>query len=485
MSERMDVDPSRKGKDPQASGSGGTALRTGRGDPLGNTLPRWVSKETHKIKNGAVTLYALGDSHLRKGHNFPEAYAEARAAGATDQRFSAINRKLTWERPGSKFAEGYRLDEAYTKQLLDLIEDHRGRATAFFLSVGTNELREAKEKREKTVDKLMERFRTIMKKIMDTPGTVLFILEPIPCCEGIEDARDRLDSELDTECRKNRKVRYVTLTHGDEPEITKIEGMFYQEEFWEDTKHLNKKGAELLVKRLIKVQGKVDSSLFLMDPEAREKRPPIRKGPLEPQNHQGHGPQEQPYYKNQDPPGSFKPKMTGPPNRSGERTDSGWKKPRPHPFEGQAASRGPIHRRLGYFTTKYEGLPSHEHRARAEKAPLRDPRLNTAYYHEKRMAANSAYDAAIDAAKIAYDATLKKIDEAEKERKPVEGEEEIEPPTPYCRPYEEPRHYDQGPGGPGGFGGFGQFCGYGAPGPFGNMPPPMMFYGYPYIPPQK
>jgi lysophospholipase L1-like esterase len=486
MSEKMEVDPSRKGKDPQPSGSRGTALRT----ETGKSLPRGVSKETHKIKNGAIALYALGDSHLRKGHYFPEAYAEARAAGRTDQRFSAVNRKLTWEREGSRFADGYRLDEAYYKQILDLIEDNRGRATAFFLSAGTNDLRAAKESGlEEEVDALMGRFKALMRKIMETPGTVLCILEPIPCSRGIQEARDRLDTELEAECRRHKKVRYIGLTHGENPEIIKINGAFHQDQFWEDDIHLNETGAKLIVKQLIRALGKMDSEFFLMDRDARAIRPPIKRGPPGPPQFQPeHEPQGPSYYKNHDQPRSFKPKMTGPPNRSGEQADHSWKKPRTHPFEDQATSRGSVHRRLGYFTSKDEGLPSYEHRARAEKAPLHDPRLNRAYYCERRTAAMKAYETATDAAKAVYDAAIKKIDEAEKERKPVEEEEVIEPPTPYCRPYEEPRYDGQGPGGPGGFGSFGSFGGfggYGTPGPFGNMPPPMMFYGYPYIPPRK
>jgi lysophospholipase L1-like esterase len=481
MSERMDTSPG--GSQPQPSTTRGKILR-----PKGVPLPRGVSKETHKVKKGAIALYALGDSHLRKGHHFPEAYAEARADGKTDKRFSAVNRKLTWEREGSRFADGYRLDEPYYKQLLDLIEDHRGRASVFFLSAGTNDLRAAdEEKRDKEVDALMGRYRALMRKIMETPGTVLLILEPIPCSRGIQEARDRLDSELEEECRRHEKVRYIGLTHGENPEIVKINGAFHQDQFWEDDLHMNEKGAKLIVKQLIKALGKLDSEFFLMDRDAREIRPPIKRGPPGPPQ-QEQEPQGSPYYKNHDQPRSFKPKMTGPPNRSGEKADHGWKRPRTHPFENQTASRGSVHKRLGYFTTGYEGQPSHEHRARAEKAPLEDPRLNRAYYEGKRTAATTAYDAAIDAAKKAYDAEIRKIDDAEKGRKPVEDEEVIEPPTPYCRPFEEPRRYDQGPGGPGGFGGYGGFQGfggYGAPGPFGNMPPPMMFYGYPYIPPQK
>jgi lysophospholipase L1-like esterase len=485
MSERMDVDPSRKGKEPQPSSSRGIALRT----ESGKSLPRGVSKETHKIKNGAIALYALGDSHLRKGHHFPEAYAEARAAGRTDQRFSAVNRKLTWEREGSKFADGYRLDEAYYKQILDLIENHRGKASAFFLSAGTNDLRAAEEeKREEEVDKLMAKFKAIMRKIMETPGTVLFLLEPSPCNRGVQEARDRLDAELEEECRRHPRVRYVGLTHGENPGVVKINGSFHQDQFWEDDLHMNEQGAKLIARSLVHAQGRLDSEFFLVDRDAREVRPLIRRGqPGQPQQQQDYAPPRQKQNKNQDPSGSFKPKMTGPPNRYGDSAEPSWKKPRPHPFEGQAASRGSVHRRLGYFTTRNEGSPSDRSRSQPEKTPLHDPRLNRAYYCERRTAAMKAYEAATDAAKATYDAAIKKIDDAENDRKPVE-EEEIEPPTPYCRPFEEPRRYDQGPGGPGGFGGYGGFSGfggYGAPGPYGNMPPPMMFYGYPYIPPQK
>jgi lysophospholipase L1-like esterase len=479
MNEKMDTGSSEGGSNPQPSGSGGK-------DPQPNKykevpLPPGVCKERYKIKNGAVALYALGDSHLRKGSHFPKLYAEARASGDTDGRFSAINRQRHWESEDSEYESGYCLTEAYLAQVMDLVERNRGRATTYFLSIGTNDLRDAKrDGKEKEVDRLMERFRTLMNKIMATPGAVLFVLEPIPCTKGIEEERDQLDQELESECRKHRRVRYVTLSHGEKPDLVKENGSFYREHHWRDAVHFNAKGTTFVVQALIRAQKGTDSEAFLVDKKARELRgAAARHDDAQGRYQAGPGPYQPKGWRPQGPPpskdwGQSRPwqnERRDSAGRHGPQSGRVEKTYRPQAFRGQAAPQGSIHRRIGYFTA-----PEKQQAPRNDKSPprrptLKDPRLNEAYYHARRMAA-----------KAAYDEKIKEIDRAEQDGRPLEDEKAVEPPTPYCRPFQDQQRDDRDPGGSGGYG---HFMGYGQPGPMGPYGPlqPIIIYPYPHPPP--
>jgi hypothetical protein len=478
MSENMDTGPSGSGGDPRPSGSRGS-------DPQPKNykevpLPPGVCKERYKIKNGAIALYALGDSHLRKGSQFPKLYAEARANGETDARFSAINRKLLWEAEDSKYESGYCLTEAYLAQIMELMESNRGRASAYLLSIGTNDLRDAKKEGKKNeVEELMGRFRTLMDKTMETPGAVLLILEPIPCDKGIGEERDELDRELDAECRKYRRVRYLTITHGEKPDLIKKNGVFYQEQYWRDSIHFNAKGSAFVVQAVIRNLRGIDSEFFLMDKQARQIRGAAARHDQAQGRYQEQGPYQPKGWRPQGPPPSggkgqqrpWQSERKSPPRYPGPQSGRVEKTYRPQAFRGQAAPQGSIHRRLGYFTAPEKQSPPRHNKSPPRQAPLRDPRLNEAYYHAGRMAA-----------KAAYDEKIKEIDRAEQDGRPLEDERAAEPPTPYCRPFQDQPRDDRDPGGSGGYG---HFMGYGQPGPMGPYGPlqPIIIYPYPHPPP--
>jgi lysophospholipase L1-like esterase len=480
MSEKMDTGPSGSGGDPRPSGSGGSDPQHKKYKEV--PLPPGVCKERYKIKNGAIALYALGDSHLRKGSFFPKLYADARAGEETDPRFSALNRQLHWETDDSKYESGYRLSEAYLAQLLELVESKKGKATAYFLSIGTNDLREAKRNGEKDeVEKLMERFRTLMYKIMETPGAALLVLEPIPCNKGIEEERDRLDQELEAECRRHRKIRYVTLSHGEKPDLIKKDGSFHQDKHWKDQIHFNAKGSSFVVQALIRNQKGMDSEFFLADKSARELRGTAARHDLA----QGRYPEQGPYqprgWRPQGPPPSggkgqqrpWQSERRSPPRHPGPQSGRVEKTYRPQAFRGQAAPQGSIHRRLGYFTAPENRSAHRNDKSPPRRPTLKDPRLNEAYYHAGRMAAKAAYDAKIE-----------EIDRAEQDGRPLEDEKAAEPPTPYCRPFQDQPRDDRDPGGPGGHG---HFLGYGQQGPWGpyGALQPIILYQYPPPPPPQ
>jgi hypothetical protein len=365
--------------------------------------------------------------------------------------------------------------------VLGLIEKKKGEATAYILSIGTNDLREAKrDGREKEVERLMEHFRTLMYKIMTTPGAVLFMLEPIPCAKGIEEERDKLDQELESECRKHRKVRYVTLSHGEKPDLVKTNGSFYKEHHWKDSIHFNAKGTTFVVQALIRAQRETSSEFFLADKRARELRGAAARHDLAQGRYQGgQGPYQPQGWRQQGPPpsrdrGQSRPwqnREKGPAGHFGPQSGRVEKTPRPQAFRGQAAPQGSIHRRLGYFTAPEKQQAPRNDKSPPRKAPLRDPRLNEAYYHEGRMAA-----------KAAYDAKIAEIDRAQQDGRPFEDDKTAAPPTPYCRPYQDQPRDDRDQGGSGGYG---QFLGYGQQGPMGPYGPlqPIILYQYPHPPP--
>ena len=209
--DRMDTDPA-------PGGSSATPPDAGQKGPTpGPSKLVKASPKRHKIKDGGVTFYVLGDSHLRDQHGFPGSYAFSRAAGTIDRRLSAINRIVGEGSDQPEPERGYTLTEAYLAKVLGLVEMNSGKAVVYFLSVGTNDLREVKkatvDDRKVKIDDLMTRFGKLMTKVDETPGAALFVLEPIPCNRGIQKDRDQLDQLLESEVQKHEGP----LRHPDAP----------------------------------------------------------------------------------------------------------------------------------------------------------------------------------------------------------------------------------------------------------------------------
>lgn len=402
--------------DPAPGGSSATPPDAGQKGPTPgpSKLVRATSK-THKVKDGGVTLYVLGDSHLRDQHGFPGSYAYTRTAGNIDRRLSAINRMIGEGKGQPILERGYTLTEQYLQKVLELVEKNREKAVVYFLSVGTNDLRDAKEATDVdpkvTVDDLLARFRTLMTKVSETPGAALFILEPIPCNRGIQEYRDQLDQQLESEIQRHERVRYVTLTHGPRPFVPRgPDGLYHSRALWQDDLHLNKIGARLIVRAFNSTMNQLGSEVFRVDPAALEPKslpggaPPARK-PL----------------------GSRFEK--GP---SGIRTLRGGRVGKASGKLMQGAPRGPLFsakRRLGP-PPEGKGLPPSEPQATQASAPRSGPPAD--YYQRRRDELYAIFSAAMNA-----------INGAEKEGLLVE-EGTVVVPTSVCRPH----GYPPGPGGP-------------------------------------
>lgn len=238
-----------------------------------------ATMESHKIRDGAIKVLALGDSHLREKHHFPGLYEQAQKEKKMDPRYGPLERMTAWEEKDSGFAPGYLLNEEYKGQVLDLIEERRGKATAFIISLGTNDIRENYEKT--TVRDLLKRYQAIVNKVKETPGVALLIVEPIPCNKVAPGYRNWLDRELMTMCHQDEKLRYVTLSRGKEPALTEVDGRLWQKKLWEDQIHLNKEGAKYLIKAVLNGLNQIRSETFLVDPKAREPRKNWRKRAVE------------------------------------------------------------------------------------------------------------------------------------------------------------------------------------------------------------
>jgi len=221
---------------------------------------------THKVKDEGVTLWILGDSHLRGNHHFPALYLAAKREEKTDPRFGKPKRKTDWEDKERGFAEGFFMDEAYKGQVLDLVESSRGKATAILLSTGTNNIRVVA--RETEAQAVVQRVSAIIQKVQETPGVFLYLLEPVPHKKEVGGIREYLSKGLAAACGGHAKVRWISLTTG----AGAVFPQGYQPEFWADDWHLNREGAALLLTAFIKATRGTRSDYFLVDPEARVPR---------------------------------------------------------------------------------------------------------------------------------------------------------------------------------------------------------------------
>lgn len=241
-------------------------------EPINLTQPNTgeeANNLTHRVKDRAVTLWVLGDSHLRRRHHFPGLYGQALRDGKPDPRFGPPKRKTEWEDGKRGFAPGLHMDEAYKGQVLDLVESSRGKATAILLSIGTNNICDVPEKSE--VQLVVQRIRAILQKVQETPGVFLYLLDPIPYQRELNGVRELLSRDLAAECELYSKARWICLSTGKKAALPE-----YSPELWEDPRHLNREGAARVLTAFLRAQRGTGSDHFLVDPAAREPRPKER-----------------------------------------------------------------------------------------------------------------------------------------------------------------------------------------------------------------
>jgi hypothetical protein len=409
MNEPMDQGPPEGGAEPHPSGSGGS-------NPAKGKTPLAKSKVgSGRVKDGAVAFWGLGDSHLRRKHGFPDAYELARANEEMDRRLSALNRKEVWERDGKGYDQGFRLSRAYYGQILDLIDEQRGKAVAYFISVGTNDLRQEaateKEKGER-MDEILLRYRGLMTKVMETPGAALLVLEPVPCATGIQSYRDQLHQRLKAECEKHEKVKYVGLTGEESPLVRGSDGSYHSPDYWWDEVHLNRKeGAGLIVKALARTVSKLKDDIFLADPQARDQNPssPTRR--------------------------TQRPRVQAPEGVRGTRGGKVEKAPKKLGMGRTLAPRPSAFDRLDSFGRRGRGKPSNGKGAGTSGATRTRSGPGLDYYQRRRQAALKLCQdtmAMIDAA----ERNGEWLDEDEAGDREEDEDEVVElPPPPTCRPY--------------------------------------------------
>jgi len=245
------------------------------GNEAGQETSRKDESKSYKVRENSVRLILLGDSHLREAHFVPKVYAQRRREKLTDPRMGKVERMDKWESKDAPWADGYHLTSEYAAQIRDLIKDCRNQATALVLSIGTNDLR--RNPCMGTVDHLVEGLRTILQQLQEIPGVVLYLLSPIPCSTGVDQLRDQLQEkmwELIQEFHKATEGRafFINLTREKDPLIAKRKGQYHCNKYWADNKHLNKRGAELLVDELIRVQGMTASRHFMADEDVWERK---------------------------------------------------------------------------------------------------------------------------------------------------------------------------------------------------------------------
>ena len=223
-----------------------------------------ISTDTHKIRDGAIDVLLVGDSHLRFHHHFPEAFEVAKGHENTvNKRFGVARRREDWEEPTSRFKKGFTFEPEYLEQLLGLAEERRGKATAIVISLGTNDIRDAAN--HDTVDALLESYKKLIQKVEETPAVVLYVVGPIPCDQGVDPFRQRFGDQLAALCfthnRATRKVAYVDPLK----RIPMMDGKYHRSELWDDELHLNKDGMWRVVEEFLVTIEQTSSELFLAD----------------------------------------------------------------------------------------------------------------------------------------------------------------------------------------------------------------------------
>jgi len=421
MSEPMDQGMPEGEPGPQPSGSGGTVPVKGTVSLLETT------NKYFQVKEAAVTFWVLGDSHLRRKSGFPDAYEKAKKTGLISSQFGALKRKKEWEADGKGFDQGFRLTGAYYGQVLNLIDENRGRASAYFLSIGSNDLRQEADvvERGKVVDDLMMRFRALMAKVMETPGAALFILEPVPCNRGVQMHRDQLHQRLADEVNRHDKVKYVVLTDGHGPLVKGADGSYHQSAYWKDNLHLNHQGIDLVVKALARAMGEISGDVFLVDKQARAPKP--KQG--------GNSPA---------PPVPGKPDAGGPEGFRGTKAGKVAKAKGEPKAKGSSAKRTGIFSRLGKQIQE-KGQPSKGSASQESNPPIAKTSPGIQYYQDRRTAAMALYQETINRINAAELVGARLSDD--------DGDDEDEvvelppPPTPTCKPFRGGRGGRGGQGG--------------------------------------
>ena len=191
-----------------------------------------------------VVVHLWGDSHLTKRHPVPRLLKERLEAGQFG-RYQVD--------PVIHAVSGQKLDKAYVEQMRGYIKKHDGRPMCHVLQIGSNDLWDRPT--EATVEGVLAFVRDVANKVLESRTSALVLTAPIPGDKP--DAApffEKLDEGLRMEVekvKKNRRLTYVDFVSRSFKRAP--DGSRYDPAFWEDHRHLNRRGAAKFVAHLTDV----------------------------------------------------------------------------------------------------------------------------------------------------------------------------------------------------------------------------------------
>ena len=191
-----------------------------------------------------IVVHLWGDSHLTKRHLVPRLLKERLEAGQFGRYQSD---------PVIHAVSGQKLNAAYVAEMRDFVKKHDGRPMCHVLQIGSNDLWDKPS--DATVDEVIMFVRDVANRVLKSSTSALVLTAPIPgdkpdAAPFFEKLGEAMKKEDET-VKKNKRLMYVDFVSRCFKRAP--DGSRYDPEYWEDHRHLNRKGAAKFVAHLTDV----------------------------------------------------------------------------------------------------------------------------------------------------------------------------------------------------------------------------------------
>ena len=200
-----------------------------------------------------VTIHLWGDSHLTKRHLVPRLLKERLEAG----QFSRYRTE-----PVGHAMSGQKMTQAYAKEMRDYVEKNKKRPMCHVLQIGSNDIWDKPS--EAKVEEVLGFVRDVANRVLKSSTSALVLTAPIPGDkpEAVE-FFEKLDNAMRKEVEavgKNRRFTYVDFVSRSFKKTQ--DGSRFDPAYWEDHRHLNRKGVARFVAALADVIRTLPMAVF-------------------------------------------------------------------------------------------------------------------------------------------------------------------------------------------------------------------------------
>ena len=215
-----------------------------------------------------VVVHLWGDSHLTKRHPVPRLLKERLEAGQFG-RYQAD--------PVLHAVSGQKLDEAYVEKMRAYVKKYDGRPMCHVLQIGSNDIWDRPA--EATIEGVLAFVRDVANRVLESRTSALVLTAPIPGDKP--DAAplfEKLDEGLRREVekvKKNKRLTYIDFVSRCFKQGS--DGSRFDPEFWEDHRHLNRRGASKFVAALTDVIRTLPMIVFGLQKTKKTKRTERRR----------------------------------------------------------------------------------------------------------------------------------------------------------------------------------------------------------------